>query len=110
RLHALLAASDPQMHAVVAKRAPVARYLDEVGLDYLDGNTSFYLFVSIAPTTLTSEDFSTRLLMDDHVSVVPGAGYGRSCDNFVRLSVGTTSLADIRTGIDRLKALVERTS
>jgi aspartate/methionine/tyrosine aminotransferase len=106
----LLAGGDPQMRAVVAKRAQVAQYLDEVGLDYLDGNTTFYLFVSIAPTTLTSEDFSTRLLMEEHVSVVPGSGYGRSCDSFVRLSVGTTSLADIRAGIDRLKALVERTS
>jgi aminotransferase len=106
----LLEAADPQMRAVVDKRAQVARYLDEVGLDHLEGETTFYLFVSIAPTTLTSEEFATRLLMDEHVSVVPGAGYGESCDSFVRLSVGTTSLADIRTGIDRLKALVERTS
>jgi len=106
----LLAVSDPQMRAVVNMRTQVARYLDEVGLEYLEGNSTFYLFVSIAPTTLPSEEFSTRLLMEEHVSVVPGAGYGQSCDGFVRLSVGTTSLADIRTGIDRLKALIERTS
>ena len=106
----LLAVGDPQMRAVVAKRAQAARYLDQVGLDYLDGSSTFYLFVSIAPSTLTSEDFSTRLLMEDHVSVVPGAGYGDSCDGFVRLSVGTTNLPDMRVGIDRLKALVERTS
>jgi aminotransferase len=105
----VLRITDPQIRAVVEKRRMVARYLKEVGLDYLPGNSTFYLFVSIAPSELGSEAFCTRLLEEDGVSVVPGIGYGQSCDTFIRLSVGTETLEDIRTGIDRIKALVECT-
>jgi len=105
----VLSITDPQIRAIVEKRRMVARYLKEVGLDCLPGNSTFYLFVSIAPSALDSETFCTRLLEEEGVSVVPGIGYGQSCDAFVRLSVGTESLADIRTGIDRIKALVECT-
>jgi len=105
----VLSITDPQIRAIVEKRRMVARYLKEVGLDCLPGNSTFYLFVSIAPSALDSETFCTRLLEEEGVSVVPGIGYGESCDAFVRLSVGTESLADIRTGIDRIKALVECT-
>ena len=105
----VLSITDPQIRAIVEKRRMVARYLQEVGLDCLPGNSTFYLFVSIAPSALDSETFCTRLLEEEGVSVVPGIGYGQSCDAFVRLSVGTESLADIRTGIDRIKALVECT-
>jgi aminotransferase len=93
----------------VEKRKNVVQYLKEVGLDSLPGNSTFYVFVSIAPSALDSETFCMRLLEEDHVSVVPGIGYGHSCDAFVRLSVGTESLEDIRTGIDRIKALVDCT-
>ncbi len=105
----ILTITDPQIPAVVEKRREVARYLKKVGLDSLPGGSTFYLFVSIAPSALGSEAFCMKLLEEDHVCVVPGVGYGHSCDAFVRLSVGTESLEDIRTGIDRIKALVERT-
>jgi aminotransferase len=103
-------ATRPQIEAVVEKRAEVARYLDSIGLEYLPGTSTFYLFVSIAPTELDSDAFCTRLLQESGVAVVPGIGYGDSCDGFVRVSVGTEPLAEIRTGLDRLKALVESTS
>lgn len=105
----ILAITDPQIPAVVQKRKEVLSYLKKVGLDALPGGSTFYLFVSTAPSALGSEAFCMKLLEEDHVCVVPGAGYGHSCDAFVRLSVGTESLEDIRTGIDRIKALVERT-
>jgi aspartate aminotransferase/aminotransferase len=41
---------------------------------------------------------------------VPGVGYGRSCDAFVRVSVGTESLEDIERGLVRLKGLIDQTS
>ena len=102
--------ADPQIREVVEKREEVARYLDSVGLDYLKGSSTFYLFVSIAPTKLTSEEFCTRLLEEERVAVVPGSGYGRSCDAFVRVSVGAEPTEEIRTAIDRMRGLVDRTS
>ena len=100
----------PQITAVVEKRRRVEQFMDTLGLDYLEGSATFYFFVSIRPSRLGSEDFCTRLLMEDHVSVVPGVGYGKSCDAFVRVSVGTESMEDIEYGLTRLKALIDMTS
>jgi aminotransferase len=100
----------PQIAEVVRKREEVRLMMDELGIGYLPGNATFYFFASIAPSKLTSEEFATRLLLDQHVCVVPGVGYGQSCDAFVRVSVGTESLEDIRTGLVKMKALIEATS
>jgi len=100
----------PQIVEVVRKRERVREMMDEIGLSYLPGSATFYFFVSIAPSRLMSEEFSTRLLMDDHVCVVPGVGYGKSCDAFVRISVGTETLDNVRTGLTKLKALIDATS
>ena len=102
--------TSPQIVDVINKRKQVADFMDANGLSYLDGSSTFYFFVSIAPSKLTSEEFCTRLLMEDHVCVVPGKGYGDSCDSFVRLSVGSEDIEDIRSGIDALRRLVVKTS
>lgn len=102
--------TQPQIVEVVNKRNAVARYMDEIGLSYLAGNATFYLFASIAPSRLSSEEFCTRLLRDDHVAVVPGSGYGASCDTFVRVSVGSEAMEDIQLGLRRIKALIDATS
>jgi aspartate aminotransferase/aminotransferase len=105
----LLEITKPQIRDVVRKREQLAEYMDQLGLTYLPGAATFYFFVSIAPSKLTSEEFCTRLLEEDLISVVPGAGYGASCDGFVRVSVGTASLEENRFGLSRIKALIERT-
>jgi len=100
----------PQIAAVVQKRKQVAELMDELGLSYLPGTATFYFFVSTAPSKLSSEEFCTRLLLEDHVSVVPGKGYGDSCDEFVRVSVGTEALEQIEEGLRKLKELIIKTS
>jgi aspartate aminotransferase/aminotransferase len=100
----------PQIAAVVNTRREVEKYMDEIGLSYLPGSATFYFFVSIAPSKLTSEEFCTRLLMEEHISVVPGAGYGLSCDAFVRVSVGTEPIEKIRYSLTKLLELIQKTS
>jgi aspartate aminotransferase/aminotransferase len=100
----------PQITQLVEKRQQVTELIDRLGLRYLPGTATFYFFVSIAPSSLSSEEFCNRLLMEDHVAVVPGRGYGKSCDRFVRLSVGTESLERIEVGLAKLKDLITRTS
>jgi aspartate aminotransferase/aminotransferase len=108
--HQLLKVTKPQIQAVVCKRKQIAAYMDQIGLTYLAGSATFYLFVSIAPSQLSSEEFCTRLLQEDHVSVVPGIGYGESCDAFVRVSVGAASLEENQHGLRKIKELIEKTS
>jgi aspartate/methionine/tyrosine aminotransferase len=106
----ILEITKPQITQVVEKRRELAAYMDGLGLSYLPGESTFYFFVSIAPSALSSEEFCTRLLRDHHVSTVPGIGYGASCDGYVRVSVGTESMERTRAGIALVKALIEQTA
>lgn len=106
----ILRITKPQMREVVQRRAKTAQFMDGIGLKYLAGTATFYFFVSISPSRLSSEEFCTRLLNEDHVSCVPGLGYGKSCDKFIRVSVGAESFERIREGLVRVKKLVDETS
>jgi aspartate aminotransferase/aminotransferase len=95
---------------VVRRRRELAGFMDELGMSRLPGDSTFYFFVSIARSGLSSEEFCTRLLAEHHVSTVPGIGYGASCDRFVRVSVGTESMERTREGIRRIGRLIEATA
>lgn len=106
----LLEITKPQIKEVVNKRKRLAQYMDNIGLSYLQGGATFYFFVSIAKSRLSSEAFCTRLLNEQCISIVPGSGYGESCDQFVRVSVGTATLEENQYGLDKIKQLIELTS
>lgn len=105
----VLGITAPQIRDVVVKRAAVVRMLDEAGLDYMPGEGTFYLFASIEGSSLGSVEFCERLL-ERGVSAVPGIGYGDSCDQFIRLSVGSESMERIREGVDRIATLLHETT
>ncbi|MGA7926357.1 MAG: pyridoxal phosphate-dependent aminotransferase [Candidatus Sulfotelmatobacter sp.] len=106
----LLTITKPQIRSVVCKRKRLSEYMDQIGLSQLPGAATFYVFVSLAGSKLSSEEFCTRLLEEEHISVVPGAGYGCSCDRFVRVSVGTASLDENKFGLRKIKQLIDKTS
>lgn len=99
----------PQIQALVQKRREIQAYMNQIGLECQGGTATFYFFVSIAPSKLSSEEFCTRLLQEDLVCVVPGLGYGYSCDKFVRVSIGTATLEENKYGLDKIKSLIEKT-
>ncbi|HUY33255.1 MAG TPA: pyridoxal phosphate-dependent aminotransferase [Pirellulales bacterium] len=105
----LLEITAPQIRRIADERSVVARHMDEMDLTYLPGAATFYFFVSIEPSRLSSEEFARRLLEDDLISTVPGLGYGKSCDRFIRVSIGTAGREDNLRGIRRIKALIEAT-
>jgi aminotransferase len=106
----LLEITKPQIRDVVCKRNRLAEYMGKIGLSYLPGTATFYFFVSIRPSRLGSEEFCTRLLQEELISVVPGIGYGKSCSRFIRVSVGTASMEENMYGLRKIKDLIERTS
>jgi aspartate/methionine/tyrosine aminotransferase len=106
----ILSYTVPMMKELHEKRKAVAAYMKNIGLDCLPGSATFYFFVSIAPTKLTSEEFCTRLLTEQYISVVPGLGYGYSCDKFIRISIGTATLDEIKGGLDKIKEFIIKTS
>lgn len=100
----------PQILEVVQKRQKIAKYMEDIGLEYLPGTATFYFFVSIKESNLTSEQFCIRLLEESKICAVPGIGYGDSCDDFIRVSVGSESMERTLIGINAIKELIQKTS
>jgi aminotransferase len=105
----ILAITKPQIREVVEKRAELGRYMDEIGISYMDGSATFYFFVSIAPSSLGSEPFCMRLLHERKVVAVPGVGYGKSCDGHIRVGIGTESMDRMKAALRAIKALIDAT-
>lgn len=99
----------PQISAVVKFRKKVKGYLIKKKLEFLEGDAAWYFFVSISPSKLNSDNFCTKLLTEHNISVVPGIGYGVSCDKYIRISVGCEPWERVKLGIDTIKYLIETT-
>jgi len=108
-LDKILKITFPQIKQVLRERREVSRYMDSIGLSRLSGTGTFYFMVSIEPSKLRSEAFATQLLEKYRVAVVPGIGYGKSLDTYVRVGVGTESPERIKKGLDHLRALIKET-
>lgn len=106
----ILEFTNPQIKAVVRKRKEIAIFMKEIGLAPLEGTSTFYFFVSIAPSALFSEEFCTKLLHEHYIATVPGIGYGQSCDKFIRVSIGAAPIDEIKQGLIKIKELIEETS
>ena len=100
----------PQIKKLIDKRKKVIRFMDNIKLKFLPGETTFYIFLSIADSKLNSENFCTELLDKFNVSAVPGIGYGDSCDNFIRISIGSENINRLKIGLKNIKNLIKSTS
>ncbi|CAB1249969.1 pyridoxal phosphate-dependent aminotransferase [Clostridium sp. MT-14] len=67
---------------------------------------AFYAFINITKTGLTSEEFAMRLLKEARVVVVPGTGFGKHGEGFVRISYATSN-QNIEEGIKRINNFVK---
>jgi len=99
----------PQIGKLIEKWKKIIEYMDKISLGYIEGSATFYIFASIAETTLSSEEFCSELLHEKLIATVPGIGYGKSCDGFIRLSIGVESLGRIYKALDEIKNLIEAT-
>lgn len=106
----ILEHTNPQIRNLLKRRNEICTYLDELGLKYLQGDSTFYLFLSISPSQLNSEEFATKLLVEDQISTVPGIGYGLSCDKFIRISIGTESMDTMKKALLKIKERIYDTS
>lgn len=106
----ILEITRPQIADVMRNRQQIARFMDESGVSYLPGDATFYFFVCIGKSALSSAEFCARLLQEHRVSTVPGIGYGKSCDRFIRVSVGAENIERTKQGIACIAALIKTTS
>ena len=105
----ILKITKPQIKKLIEKRYKIEEFLNLNSLKPLPGSSTFYFFISIEESNLSSEEFCTKLLNDYHVSTAPGIGYGKSCDKFIRVSVGSEDISRIKRGIELIKELISKT-
>lgn len=102
----ILEQTKPQIEKIIKKRQNVLDHCKFKNITILEGDSTFYLMMKIQNTE-SIFDFCMRLLLNDHLSVVPGKAYGESCENYVRISIGTESLERITSAIDLIAFRIE---
>jgi aminotransferase len=88
------------------RRDFVVRRLNEMGLDCLCPEATFYVFPSIKRTGMTSDQFARQLLEAQDVAVVPGSAFGPNGEGFIRASF-STSYDNLILAMDRMEHFVE---
>lgn len=73
------------------------------GLSCLIPDGSFYAFVNIQKTGLTSDEYSRQLLVDSGVCVLPGNCFGRFGEGYVRLCYASSSVEVIQEALDKME-------
>ena len=88
------------------RRRLMVENLNDMGLDCFEPLGAFYVFPSIRKTGLTSDEFCTRLLMEQRVACVPGTAFGASGEGHIRCSYAT-SLENLTEALKRIRAFVD---
>lgn len=88
------------------RRQTILAGLNTIGLPTFEPRGAFYVFPDVRPTGLTSEEFSEKLLMEQHVAAVPGDAFGASGAGFVRMSY-CNSMENIEEALERIERLVK---
>ena len=78
-----------------------------IGMDCFEAEGAFYVFPSIKRFGLSSEEFATRLLMEEKVAIVPGTAFGDCGEGFMRISYAY-SLERLKEALDRIERFVSR--
>jgi len=102
---------EPQVEKMVAeydqRRRVIVEGFNNMGLTCFEPKGAFFAFPAIRSTGLSSEDFAERLLVEEHVAVVPGDAFGESGEGYVRCCYAT-SMAEIEEALERMGRFVKR--
>jgi len=72
------------------RRGFIYQGLTKLGLSCFEPKGAFYIFPDVSSTGLSSEDFAEKLLMSEHVAIVPGTAFGDCGKGYVRCSYATS--------------------
>ena len=89
------------------RRRYLLKRLEEMNIPCFEPEGAFYIFPNISKFGMSSEEFCTKLLIEEKVAVVPGTAFGQSGEGFVRISYAY-SLEQLRGAMGRIQRFVER--
>ena len=81
----------------------------EIGLDCFEPYGAFYVFPCIKKFNMSSEEFATKLLMEENVAVVPGTAFGDCGEGYLRISYAY-SLENLKEAISRIERFIKKLS
>lgn len=87
------------------RRRIIVKGLNQIGLECFEPKGAFYAFPSIKNSGLSSEEFSTKLLKEKSVAVVPGTAFGSSGEGYVRCAYAA-SIENINEALSRIEAFL----
>jgi len=80
------------------------RICETKNMSVLSPRGTFYLFPNIKGTGLSSEEVAKKLFEEAHVLVIPGNGFGKSGEGYIRIAC-TVSVDKIKEAFDRINQM-----
>lgn len=87
------------------RRKLIVNRFNAMGLRTFEPKGAFYAFPQITSTGLTSAQFSDRLLSEYKVAVIPGSGFGKGGEGFIRVAYAT-AYSKIEEALDRIEQFI----
>lgn len=88
------------------RRKFLVHALRNMGLECFEPYGAFYVFPSIKSLGMTSDEFATKLLMEEKVAVVPGTAFGNCGEGYLRISYAY-SIDNLKVALERIQRFVE---
>lgn len=79
----------------------------KMGLECFEPYGAFYVFPSIKEFNMTSEEFATKFLEEEHVAAIPGNAFGDSGEGYLRISYAY-SMESLKEAISRLDRFIQK--
>lgn len=100
-LHEIYERTEPQIHEMVERRKALCAQLDKLQIEYLDGDSTFYVFVRAKSFGVEEQvaKFCLFLLFTENIALVPGVAYGENTETYLRISVGAEPIERIRDAL-----------
>jgi len=103
----IISSTKPQILNLIDKRKKIEKYLKKNNFNYMKGDTTFYFMINVKHFMKSAYFFAMYLLLKHQISVVPGIAYGKSCKDFIRVSIGSESLERTLSALNIIKSLIQ---
>lgn len=103
----ILEATLPQAIEIAKKREKVQTVLNNIGIDTLKGEGTFYFMLNVSTFPGTTEELVYELLLNHNIATVPGEAYGKSTKDFIRFGIGVESLENIENSLKVIKQYLD---
>ena len=80
--------------------------LRDIGLEVFEPEGAFYIYPRIGGFGLSGEEFCERLLYEHKCAIVPGVAFGKSGEEFARISYAY-SVKHINQALERMEAFIK---